>query len=220
MARRLSADRPRRLACALVTLTFWMAGGAAHAQDVAAPLVGRWDSMARSAGGVGEIIELRADGSMTHWFAAMVEFTYEVRGSSLITSFTPASGGPVEQTTAEIRFEGDTLIQKSTASGVETRMERKRAGGPQDPPIVGVWSYPHEAGRTAYMLYTGDGRLIFRLPIRGDRGRWSVSGDQMTMGPMPATERLTFRLQDGLLVLTDEQGKEMAYTRAEVFEFR
>src|SRR5262249_62420712 len=109
---------------------------------------------ARSAGGVGEIIELRADGSMTHWFAAMVEFTYEVRGSSLITSFTPASGGPVEQTTAEIRFEGDTLIQKSTASGVETRMERKRAGGPPDPPTVGGGSSPAAAGPAPAMLVT------------------------------------------------------------------
>ncbi|HET8575851.1 MAG TPA: hypothetical protein VFO18_02035 [Methylomirabilota bacterium] len=176
--------------------------------------------MTRSAGGIGQIIELRTDGSMTHWFAAMVELTYVVQGPLLITSFRPETGGPVEQTTMEIRFEGDVLIQKSPQSGSETRMTRKRAGGPQDAPIVGVWAYPHEAGGTAFMMYTADGRLIFRLPIRADRGRWSVSGDQLTLGPVTPTTRVTYRVQGDRLVLTDDQGKQMTYTRAEILEFQ
>jgi hypothetical protein len=215
MAGRLSAAR-------FAPLVIWLAicTSAAHAQDVAPALVGRWDAVTRSAGGIGQIIELRADGSMTHWFAAMVEFTYVVQGSLLITSFTPATGGAVEQTTTEIRFEGDALIQKSTQSGTETRMTRKRAGGPHDAPIVGVWAYAHEAGGTAFMMYTADGRLIFRLPMRADRGRWSVSGDQLTLGPMPATTRLTYHVQSDQLVLTDSQGKQVTYTRAELLEFQ
>jgi hypothetical protein len=215
MAGRLSAAR-------FAPLVIWLAicTSAAHAQDVAPALVGRWDAVTRSAGGIGQIIELRADGSMTHWFAAMVEFTYVVQGSLLITSFTPATGGAVEQTTTEIRFEGDALIQKSTQSGTETRMTRKRAGGPHDAPIVGVWAYAHEAGGTAFMMYTADGRLIFRLPMRADRGRWSVSGDQLTLGPMPATTRLTYHVQSDQLVLTDNQGKQVTYTRAELLEFQ
>jgi hypothetical protein len=218
---RPSAAGRRCLARGLVAVAVWVGCGLAdaRAQDAAAQLVGRWDGVTRSAGGIGEIIELRADGSMTHWFAAMVEFTYVVQGFLLTTSFTPASGAPVEQTTTEIRFEGNVLIQRSVGSGLETRMDRKRAGGPLDPPIVGVWSYPHDTGRTAYMLYTADGRLIFRLPIRADRGRWSVSGDQLTMGPLPATARLTYRMQGDQLVLIDEQGKETSYMRAEILEF-
>jgi len=214
MARRLNAAR-------LAALVIWLGAcaPAAQAQDVAPALVGRWDAVTRSAGGIGQIIELRADGSMTHWYAAMVEFTYVVQGSLLITSFTPATGGAVEQTTTEIRFEGDELIQKSTQSGIETRMTRKRAGGPQDAPIVGVWAYPHETGGTAFMMYTADGRLIFRLPIRADRGRWSVSGDKLTLGPMATTTRLTYRMQGDQLVLADDQGKQMTYSRAELLEF-
>src|SRR3989442_685354 len=214
MAGRLNAAR-------LAPLVMWLGicTSAAHAQDVAPALVGRWDAVTRSAGGIGQIIELRADGSMTHWYAAMVEFTYVVQGSLLITSFTPATDGAVEQTTTEIRFEGDELIQKSTQSGIETRMTRKRAGGPQDAPIVGVWAYPHETGGTAFMMYTADGRLIFRLPIRADRGRWSVSGDKLTLGPMATTTGLTYRMQGDQLVLTDDQGKQMTYSRAELLEF-
>ena len=69
------------------------------------------------------------------------------------------------------------------------------------------------------MMYTADGRLIFRLPMRTDRGRWSVSGDQLTLGSMAATTRLTYRVQSDELVLTDDQGKQMSYTRAELVEF-
>ncbi len=215
MAGRLNAAR-------FAPLVIWLGicASTAHAQDVAPALVGRWDAVTRSAGGIGQIIEFRGDGSMTHWYAAMVEFTYVVEGPFLITSFTPATGGPVEQTTTEIRFEGSVLIQKSKGSALETRMDRKRAGGPQDPPIVGVWSYPHDTGRTAFMLYTADGRLIFRLPIRAERGRWSVSGDQLTLGPMPATTRATYRVEGDQLVLTDDQGKQVTYTRAELLEFQ
>jgi hypothetical protein len=205
---------------ARLALVIWLGicTSTAHAQDVAPALVGRWDAVTRSTGGIGQIMELRADGSMTHWYAVMVEFTYVVQGSLLITSFTPATGGAVEQTTTEIRFEGDVLIQKSTGSGTETRMTRKRAGGPHDTPIVGVWAYAHEAGGTAFMMYSADGRLIFRLPMRADRGRWSVSGDKLTIGPMPATARLTYRAEGDQLEFTDNQGKEVTYTRAELVE--
>jgi hypothetical protein len=210
------------LNAARLALVIWLGicTSTAHAQDVAPALVGRWDAVTRSTGGIGQIMELRADGSMTHWYAVMVEFTYVVQGSLLITSFTPATGGAVEQTTTEIRFEGDVLIQKSTGSGLETRMTRKRAGGPHDAPIVGVWAYPHEAGGTAFMMYTADGRLIFRLPMRANRGRWSVSGDKLTIGPMPAAARLTYRAEGDQLVLTDDQGKQVTYSRAELLEFQ
>jgi len=175
--------------------------------------------VARSAGGIGQIIEFRADGSMTHWFAAMVELTYVIQGPRVTTSFRPPQGGPVEEATTEVRYEGDVLIQKGTQSDAEIRMTRKRAGGPGDPPIVGVWTYPHEAGGTAFMMYTPDGRLIFRLPIRADRGRWSASGDQLTLGAT-TTARVTYRVRNGQLELTDARGKQMTYTRAEIVEFQ
>lgn len=156
---------------------------------------------------------------MTHWFAAMVDLTYVAQGPRVTTSFKSPKGGAVEETTTEVRFERDELIQKGTPPAADIRMTRKRASRPGDPPIVGVWSYPHEAGGTAFMMYSPDGRLIFRLPMRADRGRWSVSGDQLTMGST-TTARVTYRLQNGQLELTDERGKQMTYTRAEILEFQ
>src|ERR1700682_3777981 len=101
MAGRLNASRAgecwymagRRLSFGLAALVIWLGvcAPASHAQDAAPALVGRWDAVTRSAGGIGQIIELRADGSMTQWFAAMVEFTYAVQGPLLITSYRPAT---------------------------------------------------------------------------------------------------------------------------------
>src|SRR2546422_5657056 len=147
MAGRLNAAR-------VAPLVMWLGicTSAAHAQDVAPALVGRWDAVTRSAGGIGQIIELRADGSMTHWYAAMVEFTYVVQGSLLITSFTPATGGAVEQTTTEIRFWGVGLIQKGTQSGIENLKTRRRAGGSPNDTTGGGGADPHGTRGTALML--------------------------------------------------------------------
>ena len=37
---------------------------------------------------------------------------------------------------------------------------------------------------------------------------------------MPATTRVTYRAEGDQLVLTDDQGKQVAYTRAELVEFQ
>src|SRR5215510_499644 len=135
-----------------------------EAADDAKPLLGRWESVTRSAGGLGQVIELRADGTMTQWIAALVELTYRLQGAQLVTTFR----APSEVQSMTIRFEGDVMIQHEARSGDEITLTRKRAGGAQDPLIVGVWTMPHETGPMAYFLYTPDGRVVFRLPIRAD----------------------------------------------------
>ena len=188
------------------------------AADDAKPLLGRWESVTRSAGGLGQIMELRADGTMTQWVAALVELTYELQGPQLTTTFR-APSGTSEVQSMTIRFEGDLMIQRETRSGAETTLTRKRAGGAQDPPIVGVWTMPHETGPTAFFLYTPDGRVVFRLPIRAERGRWSASGDQLTLGPASG-EATTVRYEvvERQLVLHDGQIRR-AYTRAEIVDY-
>lgn len=98
-------------------------------------------------------------------------------------------------------------------------MTRKRSGSPQDRPIVGVWSYPHYAGGTAFVMFTSDGRMIFRLSIRTDRGNWSISGDLLTIA-VPGSRTTTFRykLEAAQITLTDDQAKERKYKRAELLD--
>lgn len=186
------------------------------AADVPAALVGRWEATARSHGGIGQVFELQADGTLVHWFAAMVDGAYKLEGTRLVESFKDSATGKV----SEIRFEGATLVQKDAQSGAEIRMTRQGAGGPPDAPIVGVWSFRHETGVTAFIMFTADGRMIFRLPIRADRGRWSVAGDSLTMGLKgSAMTRFRYEVQGDQLVLTSDQGRQERYTRAELLAY-
>ena len=192
----------------------------ARAAEPPPPLIGRWEAVVRSTGGLGQVIEFKPDGTMIQWTAVLVELTYQVHGPLLLTYYRHPGSGATETQAAGIRFDGDVMIHKDPQAGGETRLTRKRAGGPQDAPIVGVWSTPHETGQTAYLLYTADGRVVFRLPIRADRGRWSASGDQLTLGPGPSfSTTVRYAVQGDRLVLIDSLGKQIVYARAEVLEY-
>jgi hypothetical protein len=194
----------------------------ARAADPAPPLVGRWESVVRSTGGLGQVIEFKPDGTMTQWTAVLVELTYQVHGPLLLTFYRHPGSGATETQAAGIRFDGDVMIQRDPQAGGETRLTRRRAGGPQDAPIVGVWSTPHETGQTAFLLYTSDGRVVFRLPIRSDRGgRWSAADDQLTLtAGSSSSSTVRYAVQGDRLVLIDSLGKQIAYARAEVLEYQ
>jgi hypothetical protein len=86
---------------------------------------------------------------------------------------------------------------------------------------VGVWSTPHETGPTAFLLYTRDGRVVFRLPIRADRGHWSVSGDQLTLSPgSSAASSVRYAVNGDRLVLVDGRSRQTTYLRAEILEYQ
>ena len=192
-----------------------------HSADTTSGLIGRWDSVTRSRGGIGQIIEFQADGSIVLWAAAMVEATYRLEGARLIESYTDGGTGGRGTIEAEVRFEGSEVIQKDPISGEEVRMARQGPAGPQGAPIVGVWSFPHETGVTAFMMFTPDGRMIFRLPMRSERGRWSASGDSLTMGPAATRmKRYQYKLDGDRLTLTDEAGKQQDYLRAELVSYK
>jgi len=158
---------------------------------------------------------------MTRWVAVLVELTYQVHGPLLLSVYRHPGSGATETQAAGLRFDRDVMIQRDPQSGAETRLTRKRAGGPQDMPIVGVWTTPHETGQTAFILYSADGRMIFRLPIRAERGRWSGSGAQLTMDLGPSTmSTVRYAVQGDRLALIDSQSRQTQFTRAELLEYQ
>lgn len=191
----------------------------ARAADATAPFLGRWEPMIRSAGGIGQVLEFRADGTMTQWEAMLVDLNYQVvKGSLLVTTYRHPASGATESQVAGLRFEGDTMFQLHPTSFHKTVFTRKRVGRPQDDPIVGVWTTPHESGSTAYLLYTPDGRVVFRLPMRADLGHWTVEGDQLTMTAGGGTSTVRYAVRGDRLVL-DYEGKDIVYTRAELVDY-
>jgi hypothetical protein len=206
--------------CAALASTALLAWHAAHAADPAPAIVGRWEAVARSHGGIGQVVEFQTEGTMVQWIAAMVDGTYTFDGTRLVESMRGGGTAPPTDVTVETRFEGSELIQRDPRSGAETRMTRQGAPSPQGPSLVGVWSFTHDAGGTAYMMFTADGRMIFRLPIRADRGRWSVAGDRLTMGLRSPGASFKVELQGDRLTLTDDQGKQRQYVRAELAAYK
>jgi hypothetical protein len=191
----------------------------ASAADATAALLGRWEAVLRSADGIGQVLEFRADGTMTQWAVVPVDLHYQVmKGSLLITTYRHPGSGATETQAAGLRFEGDTMIQLHPTSFHRTVFTRKRVGRPQDDPIVGVWTTPHESGGTAYLLYTPDGRVVFRLPLKADVGHWTVSADQITMTAGGGTSTVRYAVRSDRLVF-DHQGKEIVYIRAELVDY-
>src|SRR5688572_9552030 len=68
------------------------AGG--HVSKSVAGLVGRWESTETTKGGIGEIIELAADGSYVSGHAAMLTGRYDLKDGVLLTWTSDPSSTP------------------------------------------------------------------------------------------------------------------------------
>ena len=186
-------------------------------------IVGKWESVDRSQGGIGNTLEFHADSVVTQVFGAMVDFTYRVEDARLITTFMDASTGELSEDSYGFRISGDTLIQTDEGSGQEIRrMKRVETLKAGVPPIVGTWSYQHSAGGTAFETFTADGNLYLRRPFRTDTlGTYSAyRGDRLRMIVVDsATRRIeitTFRfvIEGAELMLSPARGPQRRYNRA------
>lgn len=177
-------------------------------------LLGRWESVNRSRGGLGSIIDFNADGSLTTTIGAIVDFTYEVNKGRLTTTYVDPQTGKIEKTTNAIRFEGDTLVEKNgNGRGNDIRMTRQTAANPSEP-LLGTWRYPHYSGSTAFVTFTKDGRRLLRVPLTVDAGTWVATSDQLTM-QIAAREPITTTYHiDGDVLTINDHGKESKYKRA------
>lgn len=141
------------------------------------PLVGRWDAETRSNGGLGIWFELADQGACQQTVGAMVDATWTLEGEGLTVTIPTPSGPPIVQH-ASVSFEGPMLMQ--VFEGQPKRLMRW-GPAPATPSLVGVWSYPHPTGGTAYEEYTQNGRMLFRLPIKTTSCRWTVDADRLAL---------------------------------------
>ena len=59
----------------------------------ASPLVGTWESMTTSTGGIGNTLEFTSDGSLKSTIGAMVDFTYTASATELKTVYVDPKTG-------------------------------------------------------------------------------------------------------------------------------
>jgi len=174
----------------------------------ATPLIGTWEAVARSAGGLGTTLSFGNDNSLVFTIGAMVDFKYRrVRDSLFIVDPEGHS------TPSRIKIVRDTLI--TTRGSNEQREVRIGAPSPGDS-LLGLWSYPHYTGVAAYEEYTPFGELRLRIPIRTLKGTYAALGDSAMLhlpGPGGGDRAVRFAVVADTLLLS-WNGQTSRYLKA------
>jgi hypothetical protein len=187
------------------------AAGTAGAQGaVAVPgaLLGSWEAMSRSEGGLGSTIAFAPDNTLTFTMGAMVDMSYRRSGDSLFVTGPDGDLAP-----AKFAFVHDTLVV--TRNGREQREVRVGsivAGNP----LVGSWTYLHYTGVPAFEEYTATGAYHLRVPIRTLQGNYTAFGDAAMlhlMGDGGGDRNVKFSVVGDTLQLSWD-GQKSRYLRA------
>lgn len=184
-------------------------------------ILGQWESVARTQGGIGNILELRADGRVTQISVAMGEADYVVEGEWLRMFWKDPETGKISEVDTRIEFEGsDRFLEKGEDGGGDAWSERIGEPVRGQSPLIGQWCSIYLDTLTTYREFT-PGRMYNRLPIQTLRGRYSISGEKLDVqidGQPPG--QYPFRLENGLLVIRSRDGSEKQYKRTECSLFR
>ena len=180
-------------------------------------LVGEWESEERSPGGVGELVEFRADGTVRQVSAAMGDATYKLSGEWLLTFWKDRESGKVSVLSNRVELEGLEMLQKDEEGNLVARMRRDGPEPRGGSPIGGRWCAEDGPGLTTFTEFAPDGKMFVRLPIRAVTGRYWLSGtDQLAVELEGSSRReFRFRVSDGVLLVTPQGGTERKFRRPE-----
>jgi hypothetical protein len=194
----------------LAASPLWLAGIAAAQGVIAVPgaLLGSWEAISRSEGGLGSTIAFAPDNTLTFTMGAMVDMSYRRSGDSLFVTSPDGDLAP-----AKIAFVHDTLVV--TRNGREQR-ETRIGASVADNPLVGNWTYLHYTGVPAYEEYTVSGAYHLRVPIRTLQGNYTAFGDAAMlhlMGDGGGDRNVKFSVMGDTLQLSWD-GQTSRYLRA------
>ena len=176
----------RRTAVAVVAAACGSALSAQSAPPVSPPvaavvaatppseLVGTWDAISRSYGGIGSSVLLAGDGAFALVFGAMVDVKYKVKGSDF--TFFGDDRGKEFSETQRLKFVGDTAVL--SAHGCSMKLIPLETGTARGS-LVGKWRMMHLTGVPAYEEFSPEGVARLRVPIQVQKGTYSVSGDSI-----------------------------------------
>ena len=158
-----------------------------------ARLVGLWESNETTRGGIGNYVELRADGTCARSLCVMLDVSYELEGARLRLGVAEEKEG--ERPVYLVEFRGnEMLLRPADGTADPEALIRKYRLTPAvsgSSPIVGDWAYGHTTGVTAYERYTPEGRMQLRIPMAATdpEGRYRVLDGEIefTFGKAPAT---------------------------------
>ena len=170
-------------------------------------LVGRWEPVEKSRGGIGAVMDMFDDGTFVSGLVVQVDGRFSFDGKRLSCLVAPdkkvMENLPVE-------FIGNSMIIEG-----EPVRERVGARGNGEGPIVGVWTYEHHTGAPAYERYVDDGTVQLRIPVPGEaRGRFAVTDGTLTMETLGGGADVNaFTVSGDLLTLSREGGRARVLRR-------
>lgn len=172
-------------------------------------LIGTWEAVTRSAGGLGSTISFAPDNSMSFTLGAMVDMKYKRARDSLYI-IDPANG----VNAFRVSILRDTLVMVN--QGKEQRETRVGAPLKGADPVIGRWTYLHYTGVPAFEEYTPGGDFRLRVPIRTLQGTYATMGDSAMMhlpGPGGGDRAVRFAVVGDTLELT-WNGQTSRYVKA------
>ena len=172
-------------------------------------LIGTWDAVTRSAGGLGSTISFGTDNTMSFTLGTLVDMKYKRARDSLYI-IDPQNG----VNAFRVSVMRDTLVMIN-----EGREQRETRVGPPvsgADPVIGRWTYLHYTGVPAYEEYTPGGDFRLRVPIRTLQGTYAAMRDSAMLhlpGPGGGDRAVRFAVVGDTLQLTWD-GQTSRYIRA------
>ena len=196
----------------LVLLAGVGAEPAAPPAPVPDALIGVWEPVDRSKGGIGAVIELTRDGRYIQTMTALGDGFYRIDGDRIFFRNGPTAA---EDPKEAVRFaiDGDSLTFTGP-DGSTTRRERIGAAPAGGPTIVGTWHDAYaDSPRQAYERYGADSRFEFRVPMASETSTYRVEGDTLVFVSKSGVEHpVMFQARADFLLLCQkgrDEGIEM-----------
>jgi hypothetical protein len=172
-------------------------------------LLGTWEAITRSAGGLGATISFEPENALRYTLGAMVDMKYRRSRDSLYIMDPQGTVSPFQ-----VSFVRDTLVMVNEGKQQrETRVGAPTAGADL---LIGRWTYLHYTGVPAFEEFTPTGDFHLRVPIRTLEGNYAAVGDSAMLhlpGPGGGDRAVRFAFAGDTLVLTFN-GQSSRYVRA------
>jgi hypothetical protein len=198
----------------LACVSFHFGCFASAQQSSSLGIVGRWFSLERSKGRIGQLCEFRSNGTVDYSIGAIVDMPWRIENNQL--TLPPATtDGPEQKYT--LKWLGDNKLRLETEGSV-TELARVGNRSANGNPIIGEWIENREMGGhnvEARWLFYARGKVLLLIPFAIQHGSYTISGSALHLKiPGLMKPEFRFKVADNSLTLSDpEGGQESHYAR-------
>lgn len=205
-------------------LTIVLAAGLACQVQEEKDLIGFWESMAVSRGGIGLNFEFKGDGSYSTAEVVLVDLTYDIKDEKLYISKNQGEPVSYEKGLKIVLSETDlVLVGDNGRKKVRNRLTKNSSKS-----IVDKYRYRHYTRAIAYEKYTKDGKFLIRIPMKATNGCYTASKDTLVIKQSEHDDKqIKYRIHKGKLLMKDSNKsysynpvKEGAWYKSDMIDYK